>query len=265
MKLADFLEMFESHVPPQIAADWDNVGLLVGSRKSLVRRVMTTLDVTEVTLAEAVERDVDLIVTHHPLPFSPQRRITYDDLVGRLLSEAMANRIAIYSPHTAWDNVAGGVNEQLADFVGLTRVQPLVPASQAVEGSRGTARRGVFDAPLDLQSICDRLRSHLPDIVARANMSLSHRVRSLAICCGSGGSMLPAVLAAGVDALLSGEATYHQCLQASQQNVAVLLIGHHPSESFSMRVLAHRIETWAPGLECWPAESDRDCMRYAAG
>ena len=133
MKVEDFVRAFEAHVPPDLAADWDNVGLLVGRRSSEVHLVMTTLDLTPSTLAEAASRGAQLIVTHHPTPFRPLRTLTDTDPTGELLLAAAEARVAVYSPHTAWDDAPGGINDLLAAAAGLAAPQPLV----ALENGRG--------------------------------------------------------------------------------------------------------------------------------
>src|SRR5262245_27836085 len=107
----DFLDKF---APPALAADWDNVGLLLGDRKAVVRRVMTCLTVTPESAAEAVAEQAELIVTHHPVLFRPVQRLTDSTPDGRLLLPLLRAGVAVYSPHTAFDNTAGGINDGLA-------------------------------------------------------------------------------------------------------------------------------------------------------
>src|SRR5689334_23056183 len=107
-EVCDFLETF---APARLAEEWDNVGLLVGDRKRPVRKVMTCLTITPASAAEAVAEGVDLIVTHHPLPFKPLKRLTADSLPGRLLLQLIGANIAVHSPHTAFDSAAAGINE----------------------------------------------------------------------------------------------------------------------------------------------------------
>src|SRR5918996_3072879 len=113
MTLADLCDFLDAFPPPRLAADWDNVGLLVGDRLQTVSRVMTCLTVTPAVAAEAIRERVDLVVTHHPLPFQPLKRLTTDDPTGRLLLDLIRAGIAIHSPHTAFDSAAAGINQQL--------------------------------------------------------------------------------------------------------------------------------------------------------
>src|SRR6185295_16007116 len=119
--------------PAALAAEWDNVGLLVGDRAQKVERIMTCLTITPAAAAEAIREQADLIVTHHPLPFKPLNRLTADEPTGRILLDLIRAGVAIYSPHTAFDSAAAGINQQLAEGLGLIDIQPL-EASEALPG-----------------------------------------------------------------------------------------------------------------------------------
>lgn len=126
------LEYLGRLAPLALAAEWDNVGLLVGDRDSAVRRVLTCLTITPPVVAEAIESSVQLIVTHHPVLFRGVKRLTTTTPEGRMLLELVRAGIAVYSPHTAYDNALGGINDELARRLGLTKIGSLRPH----EGSR---------------------------------------------------------------------------------------------------------------------------------
>ncbi len=108
LTIAAIAAFLEDIAPLRLAEEWDNVGLLVGDPARPVERVMTCLTVTPQSAAEAIEAGADLIVTHHPLPFAPTKRITTDTTSGRLLLDLIAAQVAVYSPHTAFDSAAAG-------------------------------------------------------------------------------------------------------------------------------------------------------------
>src|SRR5262245_39656349 len=114
-----FLDRF---APPALAADWDNVGLLFGDGAAEVRRVLTCLTVTPAVVSEAVVEKAELIVTHHPILFRGTKRLSTATADGRLLWPLARAGVAVYSPHTAFDNTTGGINESLARRLGLTNV-----------------------------------------------------------------------------------------------------------------------------------------------
>jgi dinuclear metal center YbgI/SA1388 family protein len=147
--ISDFLDRA---MPPALAADWDNVGLLIGERATPVTRVMTCLTVTPQSAAEAVEAGVQLIVTHHPIFFRPVQRITDETTEGRTLLPLMRAGIAVYSPHTAFDNAAAGINHELARRLGLTKLAALRSHDEAT-----SFKIVVFVPESDLAKVSDAM------------------------------------------------------------------------------------------------------------
>lgn len=125
--VADVIAFLDRFAPPRLAADWDNVGLLLGRRDAPVARLMTCLTVTPDSAAEAVARGAGLIVSHHPILFRPAKQLTADTPEGRTLLDLARADVAVYSPHTAFDNTPGGINDHLAGLLGLMDVGPLRP------------------------------------------------------------------------------------------------------------------------------------------
>src|SRR5215831_12737912 len=120
--VADIVQHLERFAPPGLAAEWDNVGLLLGERGAGVERIMTCLTVTPESAAEAIEAKAQLIVTHHPILFRGVKRLTDATAEGRMLLGLVRAGVAVYSPHTAFDNTHGGINELLARRLALTDV-----------------------------------------------------------------------------------------------------------------------------------------------
>jgi dinuclear metal center YbgI/SA1388 family protein len=261
--LAEVTAALEAIAPLRLAADWDSVGLLIGSRRATISRVMTCLTLTEAVAREAVREGVELIGSHHPLPFRPVGRITDDSATGRVLLDLLGNGIAVWSSHTAWDSAAGGINHQLAEFMQLTDVMPLEP--DAIDPTVGVGRVG--EAPAGL-TVTDLARSLMKSLAA-ADPSVSiagchiagdatRPAGRVGIVCGSGGEMIAAVAAAGSATLVTGEIKLHDALAAMAAGVSVVAVGHHASERFSMSVLATRLAARVPGLICFASQADVD-------
>jgi dinuclear metal center YbgI/SA1388 family protein len=142
----------ERLAPPRLAGTWDNVGLLLGARDAPVQRLMTCLTLTPESAAEAVEQQAGLVVTHHPILFKAVRRLTTDTPEGRLLLDLARAGVAVYSPHTAFDNTPGGINDLLAERLGLDGVGPL----RRGEGER-QVKVVVFVPDKDLRAVSDAL------------------------------------------------------------------------------------------------------------
>lgn len=125
LTVAAIIDELNRFAPRDLAADWDNFGLLLGDRATPVGRVMTCLTVTPESAAEAVESGTQLIVTHHPILFRPVKQLTTDTPEGRMVLALIRAGVAVYSPHTAFDNTRDGINEALARRLGLTAIKPL--------------------------------------------------------------------------------------------------------------------------------------------
>ena len=262
LQLAELCRFLESFAPPGLSEDWDNVGLLVGDAGKQLQRVMTCLTITPASCAEAVSKGADLIVSHHPLPFKPLRRLTTESTPGRLLLELIQAGIAVYSPHTAFDSAAEGINQQLAEGIALGEIQPLVLSLSENAENLGSGRRGRFAAPLALKEIAQRLKAFLKVQGLHAVGPEDAAISTVALACGSGGSFLEHAVEQGIDLLITGEASFHTCLEAEANRVTMLLAGHFASERFAVERLAEVIARAFPKLTVWSSSDEADPLRW---
>ena len=260
--LCRFLDQF---APPALAESWDNVGLLVGDRDRPLRRVMTCLTITPDSAAEAIAEGAQLIVSHHPLPFHELKRLTRDSVEGALLLDLIAAGIAVYSPHTAFDSAAQGINRRLADGLGLVDVSPLMPCDDPTmtdNDAVGTGRWGRLPAACTLEQLAEQLKGFLHidglHVVGPAEQS----IHTVAVGCGSAGELLAAARQAGCNALVLGETRFHTCLEAEATGVALLLAGHYASERFAVEHLADLLGEEFPELHLWASRQERDPLRW---
>ncbi|MCA9689458.1 MAG: Nif3-like dinuclear metal center hexameric protein [Myxococcales bacterium] len=130
MRLAAILRVLEAIAPLSLAESWDRVGLHVGDPNQLVSRALLCVDLTEAVMAEATREGAELVIAYHPPIFEPLRRLTASTWKERVITTAIRERIAIYSPHTALDAVAGGVTEWLAEGLGAGALKPITPRPQ---------------------------------------------------------------------------------------------------------------------------------------
>lgn len=251
VRVADVHSFLQTIAPLELAESWDNVGLLVGRTKSPVHRIMTALTLVPENVVEAIEHEVDLVVVHHPLPFHALKRITDDTTPGRMLLDLIEAGISVLSLHTAWDNTTNGINEQLAKMIGLTAIAPLIAAKnpELVKKQLGSGRVGVFNAPQSLQSIAHIVQNKLSidsiSIVGEPSTTISR----VGIVCGSGGSMVSVARDNQCGLFLTGEATFHQCLEAQSYGISMLLLGHFASEKFSMNHLGTLLAKQFPDVQ----------------
>lgn len=260
--LGPVLRFLEQYAPPELAESWDNTGLLVGDRESEIARVMTCLTLTPDVAEEAIRRQADLIVSHHPVLFRPVQRITSETVEGRLLLDLIRAGAAVYSPHTSFDGAPQGINQRLAERLGLQDIVPLrsLPC-ESTTSPCGSGRMGTLSEaePLArfLARVHERLKVSRLDYTGEPAQSISR----VAVGCGSAAEFLRDAAAAGCHLLLTGEARFHAFLDARSQGMALVAIGHYASERPAVEDLADVVKTAFPSLEVWASQTERDPIR----
>jgi dinuclear metal center YbgI/SA1388 family protein len=254
LTIADLQRWLAEFAPPRLAADWDNVGLLIGDASREVTRVMTCLTVTTESAAEAIREGAQAIVAHHPFPFSATKRITSETHAGRLLLSLIEARVAVLSPHTAFDSAWNGINHRLAERLGLESLRPLI--TDAHQDSLGTGRFGRFAGTLGelAARACTELGLKTVQLVGDPARPLER----VAVGCGSAGELLAAAREAECDCFVTGEARFHTALDAQAGGLTMLLLGHYASERFAVEELAQRLTDAHPNLQCWASRDEAD-------
>jgi dinuclear metal center YbgI/SA1388 family protein len=351
--------------PLSLAEDWDNVGLLLGDEATDVVRVLTCLTLTPDVAEEAVLVGARLIVTHHPVLFKPVKRLVASNSEARMLLKLMRHGIAVYSPHTAYDNSATGINQQLAELLELEEITPLryfspleqfklvtfVPDEhldlvrravwdagagiignyrecsfntrgygtffgseethpaigqsgrrEQVEETRveifcpadcldkaiahlrkvhpyeeaaidivtlksqrdgtGSGRFGKLPRPMPLRELNHLVKERLKQPHVQFVGESTRQIDKVGIACGAAAEFLRDAHRAGCQALLTGEARFHACLEARDLQMALILPGHYATERPAMETLAARMATRFPGLVATASEKEHDPVRY---
>jgi dinuclear metal center YbgI/SA1388 family protein len=248
--------------PVRLAAEWDNVGLLVGDRLRPAVRLMTCLTITEPVVEEAIAEKVDLIVTHHPLPFRPLKTLTTDTHEGRLVWRLATAGVSVYSAHTAFDSASTGVNQAWAEGLGLEDVAPLEPIAASDDPAIGVGRRGEISPAVTLGEFVERVKGFLKIDGLHVVGAAHTKVARVGIACGSAGELLDAAIASRCDVFVTGEARFHTALAAEASGTAMVLVGHYASERFGMERLATQLETTMAGVTVWASQRESDPLRW---
>jgi dinuclear metal center YbgI/SA1388 family protein len=228
--LAEVIAALEARYDPALAEDWDAVGLVCGDPEETVRSVLFAVDPTSAVVDEAIATGVDLVVTHHPLLLTPVHGVPASDPKGRLVHRLVRARIALFTAHTNADRAACGVNDALAAVLGLVDPTPL--EARPTPGT-GLGRVGRLTTPVTLRQFADRVAAVLPETVGgvRVTGDPERLVRTVAVCGGSGGSLLGAATAAGADVLLTSDLKHHPASDAGESDGPALCdVAHYASE-----------------------------------
>jgi dinuclear metal center YbgI/SA1388 family protein len=231
--LAEVVAALEARYDPALAESWDAVGLVCGDPAETVRSVLFAVDPTSAVVDEALDRGADLVVTHHPLLLSPVHGVPADDPKGRLVHRLVRAGAGLFVAHTNADRAAGcGVNDALAAALGLRNAVPLEPAPGGPPGS-GLGRVGVLPEPESLQAFARRVAAALPATAGgvRTAGDPDRPVGTVAVCGGSGGSLLGLAAAAGADVLLTSDLKHHPVSEALEVGGPALAdVAHWASE-----------------------------------
>ncbi len=223
MKLKEIIEIIEKEFPTENACEWDNVGLLVGDRDREVKKVLVTLDVNRFTLSEAILCGADLILSHHPILFSPASRITADTEEGALLLSAIENKISIYAAHTNCDVAPCGINAYLAELFALRE-------ARALEES-GLGRIGNLEKEMCFDDFAQLVKEKLKTPHIRVCGDTKIKVKRVAIGSGACSDSVPRAIEMGADVMITGDTKYHEALTFADAGITVIDAGHFPTEA----------------------------------
>ena len=223
-KVKDVTQVIEEFAPLSIQEKWDNSGLCIGSPDAPVSSVLFGLDCTPELVDEAIECGADMIVTHHPLIFSGLKKISPDDMVGEAVFKAIKAGISIYAAHTNADKVIAGVSGAMAAKLGLQNVEIL---SEDGEGT-GLGVVGDLVEPMTAQQMVEMVKDRFALKTVKASKPVDGMIARVAMCGGSGGSLIGAAKAAGAQLYISGDISYHNFF--TSEGFMLMDIGHYESE-----------------------------------
>ncbi|MCO4772459.1 MAG: Nif3-like dinuclear metal center hexameric protein [Deltaproteobacteria bacterium] len=264
----DVVAALERIAPPQLAASWDNVGLLVEPlAPRAVRRVLLTIDLTEPVFAEAQERSADFIVSYHPPIFAGIKRLTAGRPMSRVVLGAIAAGIPIYSPHTALDAAPHGMNDWLLDALGPMIVRRAIqpaPFFEDVGGpAAGVGRIGELAGAEPLSELIRRLKAWLDLPYVRVATPDEHAagrpLKEVAVCPGAGGAVFEGMK--GIELFVTGEMRHHDVLNKVAEGSSVILTEHTNCERGYLGVLARRLHELLDGVEVMVSAVDQDPLR----
>ena len=224
MKVKDIISVIEEFAPLSLQENWDNSGLCIGSPEDSVSSVLLGLDCTPELVDEAISCGADMIVTHHPLIFSGLKKISPEDKVGEAVIKAIKAGISIYAAHTSADKVIAGVSGAMAARLGLKDVAILD------EDGDGTGLGVVGNLPeaMAAEDVIRLVKDRFGLKAMRASRPVDGMIERIALCGGSGGSLIKAARRSGAQLYISGDISYHNFF--TEDGFMIMDIGHYESE-----------------------------------
>lgn len=259
--VADILKFIETLAPRTMKMDWDNVGLLCGSRSTPVTKILVALDPFEQVCDEAAAWGAELIVTHHPIIFQAMKSVTDETSIGRGITTLIRHGISAINAHTNLDCAPGGVNDVLAQTLELQNIRVIHPNGVDDSGREwGLLRMGETETqPLEsfLSSVKERL--HCDGL---RYVDSGKPVRNVAVGGGACAGGLVEAFDAGCDTFVTADIKYNQFWDAHDLGLNLIDAGHFATENPVVAVLAEKIAAAFPGVEVKISESHRDCMKF---
>lgn len=260
MKVKEICAALERFAPLPLQEGWDNAGLQVGLTEAEVSGALLCLDVNEEVIDEALRKNCNLVVSHHPLLFHGLKLISDSNSVQRTVVKAIKNNITVVAMHTNMDNARGGVNFKMAEKIGLKDVDFF--SRKVVQGIEcGSGVVGTLPEAMTSRDFINHVKASFGVDCACCNELLKRKISRVAICGGAGDFLIDEALAANADAFITGEMHYHVYFGHEQQ-IQICVIGHYQSEKFTSEIFKSIIGEHCPEVKTFIAETNTNPIIY---
>ncbi len=225
MRIYELIDKLNEKYPFDLQEEWDNSGLQLGNPENTLSGVVISLDLEEETVDKAIATNSNLIITHHPYLFSPTNSIDFRDGFYNRLQKCIKNDITVYAFHTNLDIAKGGVNDNLANILGLKDVKSL-----ETDKELGLGRYGYIDktnANDYLNFVKEKLEAE--NIIAYGNTD--KEIKKIGLCGGAGSSLIEDAISLSCDLMITGDVKYHEAMDLSNKGIIIADVGHFASEN----------------------------------
>ena len=259
MIVKDIMNCITEIAPLHWQESYDNAGLQVGDGNAVIHKALIALDVTEALVDEAVAKSCDLIISHHPLIFRGLKHLTPATDIERAVMKAVKHDIAILSMHTNLDNSILGVSRVLAEQLGLKQLRLLQPSSQEPDQC-GAGMIGEFETPMEEIDFLQLVAHRIGSPCLRHSQLTGHKIKTLALCGGSGSPFIVDAVNNHVDAYLTADIKYHDFFAPD----GILLVdgGHFETEQFTKVLIKELIQKKFPNFAAEIAETNTNSVHY---
>jgi dinuclear metal center YbgI/SA1388 family protein len=253
VKTKKLIAAIEDFAPLKLQEKWDNSGWQINPVREETERILVALEIINPVIEEAKRLKADFILTHHPLLFVPVKRIDYGDITGGYVASLISAGIGVYSAHTSFDVAPGGMNDSLAELIGLVNVVPFPSIGEMVamgllpgDGGNGLktqiARAGEFETPMTFKDVCRRVERVL-DMKDRLKTvgDPDTLIEKVALCGGGGGDLIEAAIRSDCGLYITSDVKHHQAQWAKEQGLCLIDGGHDGTEKHFIAVAAKNL------------------------
>lgn len=247
-KVKDIIKEMEKFAPSYLKESFDNVGLMIGSKDKDVKKILLALDITLEVIDEAIENKIDLIITHHPLIFRKPSNITTDSLQGEKIIKLIKNDISVYSSHTNLDAVSNGINETIAELLGLKNSKIIHKNNVYQEKDCGFGRIQSLDETICFDDLISKVKN-IFNLDKLRVVKAKGTVSKIAVINGSGQDFIAEAVKMGADCIITGDTTYHFASDYKEQGINIIDLGHFASEWIVFVEVMKKITAKIQGIE----------------
>ena len=259
-KIKEITRFLEEQAPLQWQESWDNCGLQVGNTEQNITGILIALDFSLTVLEEAVQKNCNLIIAHHPLILKhPLKQISLDESVGQLIFYAIEHKLCLYAMHTNLDKAPFGVSDIIAKRLGLEHLNFLLP--DAMNPNIGLGMTGNFKKTETFEDFLKHLKKELHLNGLKYKKNHDRPISKVAVCGGSGAFLIPQAELQNADVLVTGDLKYHDYLEAAT-SLNLVDVGHFESEVLVKDIIFDIVSKNFSNFATSKSEKESSLIRY---
>ncbi len=240
--VSEVIEAMKIIAPPELAMEWDHVGLMIGDETETVKGVLLALDAGMAAVDAAIEAGANMIITHHPLFFQPVNKIDYQTARGAVIRKLIKNDMHVYAAHTNLDLAKQGVNQSLAKELGLVMPMTLAGADFGICGSVGSQETS-------LMVYAELVKAKLGASGVILNTDEDRPVSRVFLQGGAfDDECIPALINANVEVVVTGEMKHHHMIELEDSGIAAIVAGHEVTERIVLPSVKKQLLRKLPNL-----------------
>ena len=257
MRAYEVVSIIEKFAPTTIQESWDNSGFMIGDPEKEIDSIILALDCTPDVIDEAISTGKQLIITHHPLIFRGVKKITGTTVLERMISKIIKNDLIVYSAHTNIDKVISGVSGIMAQKLGLVNIELLM---KETPGEYGMGVIGDLEAPKEFPEILKIVKQRFNLKAIKCSAPLKTPIKRVALCGGSGTSLIDRARESGAQLFITGDITYHHFF--CEDNFMIMDIGHYESEIDILDLIKSILTKKLPTFAVHIAQKNNNPIHY---
>ncbi|MDR1391688.1 MAG: Nif3-like dinuclear metal center hexameric protein [Clostridiales bacterium] len=218
----NIIKEIENLFPIGLAMEFDNTGLLIGSKNANIKKIFLCLEATKQNISDALDYSADLIISHHPIIFTPIKKIVDTDYKCYAIIKLIENKTSFYCAHTNFDIADKGLNDILAKKIGLKDIKKY---------NSFIGRIGILENEKTLEDFAKHIKKILNCKALRFIGNKDSKIKKVAVCSGSGANFIENIFSIGTDVYLTSDIRHHDAILASELNLNIIDAGHFETEN----------------------------------